>query len=264
MTTAARVRTANGARFYTRDGEPCFEIPKKSGQGMKAPTIADAREMGLLPSVTSIIRLLDKPELNTWLTEQSVLAVLSTPRHKGEELDAFVHRVLQVEKVQDQQAAHARQLGTDIHQALHLALSDQHWDRTLAPFVIPVIKWRMGVGGVCWTEKVLVGNGYAGRADALLDDEILNALYLVDFKSAGKLPKDSYPEHKLQTAAYAATLGNTNGRRIITSNVYISTAEPGQFVVHSQYDWQETYARGFVPLVHYWSWANKYAPWKND
>lgn len=256
MTTAARTNTEGSARFYTRTGEPCFEIPKKKGDGTRKPTIKDAREMGLVPSVTSILKVLDKPQLNAWKIEQACLAVLTSPRKDGEDVDSFVHRILHVEEVQDEEARKARDLGSAIHDALAMALAGDLYDPDLEPYVKPVVMWRMGVGSLAWTEKVVVGDGYAGRADALLDNDTLGVLVLADFKTTGTMPKESYLDHRLQTSAYAAALGNTGGKRIVTCNVYISTKQPGQFIVHSQDDWAETYVKGFEPILNYWKFAN--------
>lgn len=258
MTTVARIRTSDNCHWYTLSGEPFFEILKADGNGMRSPTIADARKLRLLPSVTNVLRILNRPELESWKTEQAVLAVLSSPRKDGEQMDAFVHRILQEEKVQDQEAAKARELGSRIHEAIEAALRHIDWDHSLDPFVLPVLKWQTSTGEICWSEKILVGDGYAGRADALLENSTLGILLLVDFKTTGKLPRESYVEHRLQTAAYAATIGNTNHRRILTANFYISTKKPGEIVVHSQDDWGETYVNGFEPLLRYWQWLNRY------
>lgn len=254
MTTAARTYDENSTHWYTKAGVPFFEIPKADGSGMRSPTVADARKLGLLPGVTHITRLLDKPELASWKMEQACLAVLTTPRKEGEGLDAFVRRVLHEEMVQEEEAKKARELGSAIHDALALALTGQDWDRALEPYIAPVLEWQKSCGRVVWTEKVLAGEFYAGRADALLENE--DFLGLVDFKTTGKLPAKSYREHQLQTAAYANLLGNTAERRILTTNVYISTKEPGKFVVRSQVDWRRTYEKGFVPLLNVWRWAN--------
>ncbi len=264
MATVARVqRSADSAHWYTRSGQPCFEIPKKGGGGMRSPNVKDAREMNLVPSVTGILGVINKPNLNSWKEEQAVLAVLSTPRKPGESLDAFVHRVMQVERVQEQEAAKARELGSAIHDAIEKALNNRAWDHKLAPYVEPIIQWRMGIGNVVWTEKILVGNGYAGRADLLMESEQFNSLMLTDFKTTGTLPKESYKEHILQTAAYAASLkrGNpSDNRPIWTTNVYISTKEPGKFRVHSQHDWMRTFLMGFKPILEYWQWEHNFMP----
>lgn len=224
---------------------------------MKSPTLADARKLNLRPSVTKIIGILDKPALNDWKIEQACLAILTSKQNDGEALDAFVHRVLHEERVQDQEAAKARDVGTQIHDALEAALTGKEWDRSLTAFVEPIIAWQQATGKVYWAEKILVGNGYAGRADVLI--EMPSGLLLADFKTTGKLPdKDSWLEHKLQTAAYAATL--PVDKPIATGNVYISTKEPGKYAVFTQADWKQTYACGFLPIVGYWQWSTGYKP----
>lgn len=250
--------------YYTVTGEPAHFVPKKSGGGTRATNIADARKLGLLPSVTTILKILNKPALNEWLIKQAVMAVVTAPTLPGEKLDDKLVRVLEVEKQQDQESQKARDTGTQIHEALELALNDKPWDHSLEAFVNPVLQWRVATGNVVWTEKVLVGDGYAGKADLLLDNELLNCLLMTDFKTASKLPdKDSWLEHKIQTAAYANGLGNTGDKVIVTCNVYISTKEPGQYRVFTQTDWRTTYVCGFKPLLDYWSWANNYFPGRN-
>ena len=70
--TAARVATLESSHWYdSATGEPRHEIPKAKGDGMRKPTIADARKLKLLPSVTSILKVIDKPALTTWKIEQA-------------------------------------------------------------------------------------------------------------------------------------------------------------------------------------------------
>ena len=261
MSTNARTFTESNSHWYYPDGRPCYELPKKDGKGTKSPTLADARKLDLLPSVTKIISMLDKPALNDWKVEQACLAILTSTQNQGEELDAFVHRILHEERVQDEQAKIARDLGSRIHDAIDNAIGMRDWDRTLEAYVNPVLQWVMETGKVVWTEKHLVGDGYGGRGDILLNNESLNALVLADFKTTSKLPdKESWLEHRLQTSAYAATLGNTDSQRILTGNVYISTKNPGEIKAFTQDDWADTYVRGFCPLMSYWQWAHKYYP----
>lgn len=268
MTTNARVHTEESSHWYTPDGRPFFEIAKKDGSGMRAPTIADARKLGLLPSVTSILKVIDKPNLNEWKTEQAVLAVLTTPRKKGEELGDFVHRVFHVEHIQDEEARRAREVGVQIHDALEAAASGREWDKSLQAFVNPVMDWINATGKVVWTEKVLVSRDYAGRGDMLLSNETMGMNLLTDFKTCSKLPeRDSYVEHRLQTSAYTAALakeGNTGDLRYNTCNVYISTKKPGDIAVFTQDNWAETFTEGFLPLLWYWQWLNHYTPTRGE
>jgi hypothetical protein len=228
---------------------------------MKKTTIKEARALGLLPSVTTILRVLDKPGLNQWMTEQAVLAVLTTPRKPGEQDDAFIQRVLHEEKVQDQEASTAAERGSGIHDAISAVLSGKapqmlihkEWE----PYVRAALSCLETLGKVVWIEKVVVGDGYAGRADILMEND--QNLILLDWKSAKTLPKtDSWDEHKLQTASYAATLGNTGDKPILTANLYLSTTVPGQTAFFVQDDWRRTYEEGFVPLLKVWRFLNDY------
>jgi hypothetical protein len=261
MTTIARTFSEATARWYYIDGKPCYELAKKDGSGMKAPTLADARKLNLVPSVTTILKVLDKPALNDWKVEQGVLAVMTTPQKPGESTDEFIYRVLHVERVQDQEGAAARDKGTEIHAALEAYFQGQEYDPEWAPWILPAAEAIHAKGERVTTEKTLVGDGYAGRCDLI--QETTDAWLVWDFKSAKTLPdpkKGAWTEHKLQLAAYASAF-QTAGivKPIRTANCYISTIEQGKFVIcENDPDWQKVYNQGFKPLVQYWSWLNSY------
>lgn len=271
MTTAARVHTERkDASWYTTKGEPIYEIPKADGKGTRAPTLADAKKRGdLLPRVTTILNQLDKPALNDWKVEQGVLAVLTTPRQPGEADDAFVHRVLHVERVQDQEAASARDKGTAIHGALQAYFNGEEVPADMRPWIMPAAQAVAARGERVASEKVLVGNGYAGRTDLIL--EAPDHFLILDFKTTKKLPeKGSWFEHVLQLAAYAAAFhslmveaATTAGecKAIRTANVYISTIEQGKFVVwENEPDWSRAYLQAFQSLVSLWQYQTNYQP----
>lgn len=256
MTTAAKPITEQSGHWYYPDGRACYQVQKKDGSGLRPTTISDARKLGLLPSVTTILGVLDKPALTNWKIEQAVLVSLTAPRVDGEDLDAFVYRVLHTERQQDQESQVARERGTEMHAALESLLSGRDAPGEILPWVEPVFQFLQSNGKVIATEKVLVGDGYAGRTDLIQDTGIQ---MLWDFKSAKKLPdpkKGAWSEHRLQAAAYAACI---NGD-VRTGNIYISTVECGKFVICEHGPWRETYENGFMPLVRHWQWANDYFP----
>lgn len=259
MPTAAKVYSESGSHYYFPDGRPCFEVDKADGKGTTKTTLRHARKLGLLPSTTTILRMLDKPALTAWKIETACLAVLTSPRLASEELDAFVRRVLQTDKEQDAESAKARELGTRVHDAIELFLNGEpSIQEELMTFVRPVIKSICELGNVQATEKIIVGDSYAGKLDAIVEND--THITVIDFKTCKTIPKASYDEHRLQLASYAAALGNTGRKLIRTANIYISTTNPGEVKTIIHEDWQETFTNGFEPLIKLWQWSNSHAP----
>ena len=244
--------------WYDIHGQPHHRVEKKSGSGQRATTIKDARENGWLPSVTSILKCINKPMLEKWKMMQACTAVLTSPRREGEDIDAFMERVLFQDEEQKQEAAAAADKGTAIHDAIELCIQGKEFNVAWKPYVEAVLPVIASLGKIVWTEKILVGDGYAGRSDILLETDL--NLTLLDFKSSKKLPKESYAEHKMQTAAYAKTLGNVADKHIITGNLYISTVLPGATSLSLQEDWAYNYEQGFVSAMRLWQYLNSYRP----
>lgn len=268
MTTAARVHQSDSSHWYYTDGKPCYELPKKDGSGMKVPTLADARKLNLVPGVSTILKVLAKPELVNWLIEQAVLAVLTSPRLEGEADDAFTTRVLKTEKQQGQEASKARDKGTEIHDALEGLFTGRIANVAdlgeLAPWVQPAYEWmKVNAGVPIAFEQILSGEGYAGRTDLITAPAGWNKLW--DYKTSKKLPdpkKGGWDEHKLQLAAYGKALSRTHGENYCAANLYISTTEVGKFVV-CEYDnaaLRAAFDRGFKPLLTIWQYLNDYQP----
>lgn len=262
--TAARTTSPDGGHWYTTDGKPMYEVPSKTG-AMRPTTLRDARKLNLLPSVTTILKVLHKQGLVDWMIEQAVLAALTTPRNEGEELDAFVHRVLHTERVQDQESQKARDRGTEIHNGIETILSGGKVSDDLLPWVKPVTDYLQAeFNEVISVERILIGDGYAGRTDLIaLKDK---TAWVLDFKTAKKLPLNSksWDEHVLQLGAYAHAYcrqDRVDPNLIRTGNIYISTIEQGEFIVAPhEPDWVNVYIHGFHPLVKYWQWVNDYRP----
>jgi hypothetical protein len=256
--TAANVRGHDSSRFYTRAGEAVFEIAKKRGFGMKKPNVVDARELGLLPSTTTILKAMAKPGLDAWLKEQACLAVLTTPRKEGEGLDDFVRRVLYEEQVDKEEAAAAADRGTAIHGAIEDAIQGKDVHADWQPYVSAVFPIIETLGKVIFSEKVVVGDGYAGRCD--LGTENDNSVIVTDFKTTSSMPKEeAYKEHRMQAASYAMTLGNTGNKRVLTAVLYISTRTVGETKLFIHDNWEGDY-NAFRHLLRLWSYINNYDP----
>lgn len=253
MTTTANVRPSESSHWYHKSGEPCYEVPKADGKGMTPTTLRHARKLNLLPSVTTILRILDKPALTAWKIEQAVLAVLTTPRINGEPDDVFAKRVLSIDKEQDKERDAAAQLGTDIHSAIEGVLSGAvECPVHLATYVAPVIAKVQTIGPVLSTERILVGARYAGKCDCITGTP--SDVAVIDFKSTKNPPKECYPEHKLQLAAYTDIYGANKA-----FNIYISTTQPGVVTV-CEVDDLPACSAAFQQLVAVWQWMNSYCP----
>lgn len=251
MTTLARPTTSQSSHWYTKSGEPCHTVKCTTKDGDRPTTIADARKLGLLPSVTNILSCLRKPALESWKIEQACLSVLTAPHKEGEALDAFVQRVLHYEKQHEQEARDAADLGTRVHKALEDELSGRIADHEMLPWVEPVWEHLNKLGAkVVATEKVVVGDGYAGRFDCLTENTVW------DFKTTKTLPtKCSWPEHSLQLAAYAYSLPLFTG---MVGNIYISTTEPGKIAVFQNPYWRGRDYEAFRHLLEYWRIVNDF------
>lgn len=243
------------SHWYTHGGQPCHELPKADGDGTRATTIRDARKMNLLPSVTSILGVLDKPALKTWLRRQAALAVLRVPpQQPGESEEYWLNRVLAEADVQVESAA---DLGSQIHDALDVAIGSGEYPAEVAAYVSPVIDWlwdnKIQIGG---REEVVVNpaEGYAGRVDFFFASPD-GRFGIGDYKTRKTKPGEKigpYDGQAMQLAAYAAAkYGADQLSRVRAINIYVSTTEPGRIHVHEHADLEAEYA-AFLAACHLW------------
>lgn len=268
--TVARTKPEQASHYYSWAGEPCYEVPKKDGSGMRKTTIADARANNWVPSVTTILGILEKPALTQWKIEQSCLAIATAPRNKDEALDAFVYRILHSERQQEQEAQIARDKGTEIHKAFENYFTGQAQliPPDLMKWIQPAVDALLAYGQSATAEMILVGDGYAGRTDLVQDCEACWRMW--DIKSTKKLPDPTkggaWSEHRLQLAAYGRAYvdkllaAKANTKPLLVGNIYVSSVNPGEFVICEHEDWEGTYENGFKPLIRHWQWANNYTP----
>ena len=246
-------------------------ITKRDGSGNRPTTLRDARVNGWVPSVTTILKCIDKPALRDWITRQAVMAVVTAPDVPGESLDAKIVRVLETERQQDQESQMARDRGTEIHAAIEALLGGHGVSANILPsadilpWVLPAFQDISARGKTLHVEHIVIGDGYGGKVD-LIQEAPQDTIWIWDWKTTKKLPeKGAWPEHRLQGAAYASAFywGNSEdvSVNIRTGNIYISTVDPGAYVIceHAGF-WAEVYREGFAPLVKVWQWMNNYVP----
>lgn len=253
----------SGGHWYTPDGKPMHSVPYAGKrEGERATTVADARKMGLLPSVTGVMSVLSAPGLENWKME-TLLDHAS--RNPWSELD----EPLEYWKKRVKDGAFQKNIAVmDLGSRIHSALETEDVPDDLAPYVLPVFE-KLKAEDITQTQREIVlanaDEGFAGRTDALIVKGLVSGV--LDFKSKETKkdePVRAYYNHGMQLAAYGAT---AYGREALGSlclvNIFVSTTEPGrvEFVYHKpevQADLYET----FLHCCAIWRTVNNYDPRK--
>lgn len=275
--TAPKVREGTAGHWYAKDGTPAYEVAKKDGTGTRPTNIRDAKKLGLLPSVTTVLGILDKPQLTLWKQKQAVRATLAVARAEGEELDAWVERVL---AKAGEPVAEAADLGSRIHDAIETACAGATWDTaTLGAYVAPVLGWilgKLGKGGRIVAQESVIVNaayGFAGRVDCAIEmpDQ---TVWVIDWKSRKTRASETderafapYDTNRLQLAAYAAEWALNQGpgkpgrgwAKVRCANVLTSSTEAGRFAV-TEHDDVEAAWDAFKAALELWRWSKRYDP----
>ena len=188
--------TSESGHWYLPDGSPAYTIIGKSTGRERPTTLADARKLGLLPSVTTIINIIQKAGLDTWKQQQVLLAALTLPRLPDEPESDWLARVMQDSKATGREAA---ERGTHIH-----GIIEAFYEGVYIPELPPYVRVVESVinehfGPQLWvSEKSFAYGGYGGKCDLIAKGCV------VDFKTTEKdLDKlDYYFDHQMQLAAY--------------------------------------------------------------
>lgn len=206
MTTEAmpKVHVKDGTRFYWPDGRVCYEVPSADGKKQIKPDIRHAKKLGLLPSVTSIIKLRANHQLSLWKQEQILYAALTLQRLAGETDEHFVYRIMEDS---DKQASQAADRGKIVHAGVQDLFEGRSCQdgaaRAIHEAIVTEVRKR-GVGwrATCEYSFARPDLGFAGTADLQIafDDGVA---WVLDLKSTdlAKFAKP-YPEWKMQLAAY--------------------------------------------------------------
>lgn len=243
--------------WYQQDGSPCYEQTTAKG-GTRNTDLRDARKLGLVPSVTTILQVAPKPQLEAWKVKQGVLAALTLTRTPEEDDDAFIGRVL---KDSQEQAKRAAEEGNRIHDALE----SFYKGRVVSP------QYRPHVSAVALEVKRLfpdvsdwIAEAYFAHEDGFggkVDLHSPSTGIVVDYKgkdgdfSDGK--KLAYDQH-YQMAAYNRGLRLGPAQ---SANIFVSRTHPGKVASHV---WTpEDMAEGwefFCAALNLWRCWKKYNP----
>ena len=206
-------KVQESGHWYTPQGTSAYTTIGKTGE--RPTTLRDAKKLGLLPSVTTIIGVANKGEgLQRWLAEQAILAALTLPRLENEEESVWLSRVMKDSKATGREAA---ERGTVIHNIIQGYFEQMYLPEK--PAYLDAIDNALSnaFGSQPWLSERSFGHplGFGGKCDLMAKQ--INGQgtgFIVDFKTkTTDLDKvDVYFEHELQLAAYREGLNLPNAR----------------------------------------------------
>ena len=225
---------SESGHWYDLDGNPAYTIIGKNGKERNT-TVADARKLNLVPSVTTILGIAAKPGLNVWLQQQVLYAALTLPRLDEESEEEWLIRVMSDARSTGRNAADR---GTRMHGVLECF----YRSKELSIWPIYVVETDRAVrehfGEQEWIAETSASKeGFGGKVDLWSQH---GEGIVIDFKTKeGSLDKvAAYHEHEMQLAAYRHLLGVPNAR---CANVFLNERGDVKIIEHDQEDLADAY-----------------------
>jgi hypothetical protein len=252
------VVTESNGHWYDAEGRSAHVIIGANGKERNT-TVSDARKIGLLPSVTSIIGVLDKPQLTSWKIEQAIMSSLTLPKEADETLETYARRVVKDSKESTTKAA---EHGTKMHEQAENILMGRAVckDEYLQPYIETFKKWAdENVEKTYWCEKALVGAGYAGRCDAYVKLKGIGDA-IVDLKNRKVNPKYE-PFYDTDCAQIFAYLSASENPRAAGVSIVLASNDSSK-IMTKVWDKDELYQAGiaFCAMQKVWAWVKGYTP----
>lgn len=250
---------AESQHWYARDGSPAYEVEGKTGK--RPATLRDARKLGLVPSVTTIIKCASAPALELWKAKQVMLAAMTLPRLPGESDESFCERVMRDSK---EEAKKAAERGTAIHAAIQgyfegELITAEHIGHCMG--VNEVLRQNCGDQDWVAEKSFFHPFGFGGKCDLHSDDWVLD-FKTKDFTKAEAPTLKTWDEHAMQLAAYRRGLWKLKARCGI---VYVSSTESStvRLIEIDEADLKRGWGM-FENLLSYWMHKTGYnaADWK--
>ena len=196
-------KSQSGGHWYTASGSPLHTQPDG-----KNTTLKHARKQDLYPSVTEILKILDKPQINEWRCNQCIEGAFYKRPLDDEDLKSYKKRIHYGLR---EKQGETLDFGTRVHNQIedyNNGIFNHENDPDVLPYVVKYIEWSKDrLVKVSAAEKVVVNHryGYAGTVD-LVGQSKYNKFssVLIDFKTQNiKGNKASfYDTWALQLAAY--------------------------------------------------------------
>ena len=218
----------DSGHWYTRSGACAYEQRTEKGVA-RGTTLADARKLGLVPSVTTVLGVLNKPQLTTWMIEQGILSALTLPRRENEAERDFLARVREDSKAQTKAASEE---GTRIHDAIECHYKGRpvpgKYRLHVAATIVEIARLFPGVSDWRAEDSFAHPMGYGGKVDLHSPSTGI----VVDFKGKdgdfSDKKKLHYDQH-YQLAAYQVGLELPHN---VCANLFVSRTHPGAVASH--------------------------------
>lgn len=216
----------------------------------------DPRSGELVPSVTNVLGVLNKPALPRWAAREVAAAAVTMKASLAGMDDAEVMDVLK--GAPWRRSTRAADRGTTVHSYLEAALlgrAPERVDGEAAEYRQAADRWLDAYQPEpVQLERTVFGDGYAGTGDAWV--RIGGELWLVDFKTS----KAVYPEAALQLAALAAAplmaVGDDIVEAPLTDRVaVVRIGRDGEHETRSVADVGAQY-RTFEAALELWHWTH--------
>lgn len=258
------IKRERDSHWYQKDGTPRHEVPYADpSRGMRPTTLRDAKKLGLVPSVTNILAIKDKPALTAWKLEQAILSAITLPKKDGESQDDFAIRVAED---MEQESRKAAEFGTLLHDEIEFYNLNGAFSATgeILSYLEGYETWfRQNVAEVICAETSIIGMaGYAGRLDVhvrLLDGRRA----IVDAKTQklkGKPKPNFYKEWAMQLAAYGDPLREGEESLPALISIVLPSDTPNSPAFTHEWEDGEAALDAFLACHKLWCWDKGYTP----
>lgn len=257
---------SESGHWYHKDGTPCYEIEysdKKRKGEFRPTTLRDAKKLDLVPSVTTITKILNKPQLNEWFKKQILESAYTCPlSRKDVTAEEWMKRV---KDDAEEQAKVARDKGTEIHgdvEKFITGIGEWNLDNLhRCKGVVKALVMYDILPDDIEAEKSFATQYYGGKIDLLsFHDNFVADIKTTEFTlvdgvphKKGKKAKLQYDDHILQLSGYGDGAGLLNPRAV---NIFVSTLDDSVYCHEWLNEDYQKALRKFNKIVDLWWTTN--------
>lgn len=243
--------TSESGHWYSQDGEPMYTLIGANGKERNT-TLRDAKSLGLVPSVTTILGMVAKPALENWKITQAIKSAVAINKSQEESMDSFVYRC---KAEANQVGAKAAKEGTRIHALIESGFRGEGSNKTYER-VLQYLNEEFPNETWLTEESFCAPQGYGGKIDLYSKSGIF-----VDFKTKDNLKNKEaaqlvYDEHGMQLSAYAQGCRFNKPTRV---SVFVDRADT-ELVLG--YVWDKSshkkHKEMFNSILKYWQLVKNY------